>query len=394
MRIAFAYDLVYPFSKGGVEKRIWDLSRLLAARGHEVVVVGMRYWDGDDDLFSDGVRFHGICAPARIHRDDGRRSIWQAVRFAFYLGRYFTRHRFEVIDVQGMSPLSCLVTLLVTRFTTDSVVVTWYEVWRSYWHRYLGFLGYGGQLVEWLVARLGRVHAATSRLTSQRLIDWGVGPVHWMPIGIDYRWINSVGPDRNVVSDVIYVGRLAEHKNINLLIDALAILRLQGIEPFVSIVGEGPERVRLESRVVRAGLSNVRFLGRVESDTDVVSMVKAARVFAFPSVREGFGLAPLEAMAAGLPVVAVAHEQNASTELIESGVTGLLTADDPAYFARGLGELLMDPALRDRMGETARRRAEEHDWARVVDIAERIYLDALGPGRDVTSNSRRQRIAR
>lgn len=394
MRIAFAYDLVYPFSKGGVEKRIWDLSRLLAARGHEVVVVGMRYWDGDDDLVCDGVRFHGICAPTQIHRGDGRRSISQAVRFAFHLGRYVSRHRFDVIDVQGMSPLSCLVTLLVSRFTTDSVVVTWYEVWRGYWHQYLGFLGYGGQLVEWLVARLGRVHAATSRLTSERLIDWGVGPVHWMPIGIDYRWIESVRPDRDSVADVIYVGRLAEHKNINLLIDALAVLRLRSIEPSVLIVGEGPERAGLESRVMGAGLSNVRFLGRVESDTDVVSMLKAARVFAFPSVREGFGLAPLEAMAAGLPVVAVAHEQNAATELIESGVTGVLTADDPADFARGLGELLTDPALRDRMSERARTQAEEHDWPLVVDIAERVYLDSLRPGRDVTSNSRQQRAAR
>ena len=51
-----------------------------------------------------------------------------------------------------MAPLSCLVTLVVSRFKRNPVVVTWYEVWRGYWHQYLGFLGYGGQFVEWLVA--------------------------------------------------------------------------------------------------------------------------------------------------------------------------------------------------------------------------------------------------
>ena len=59
VRIAFVYDLIYPYSKGGVEKRIWDLAHLLSARGHDVDVLGTHSWDGPKELLVDGIRFAG-----------------------------------------------------------------------------------------------------------------------------------------------------------------------------------------------------------------------------------------------------------------------------------------------------------------------------------------------
>ena len=71
MKIAFVYDVVYPYVKGGVEKRIWEMSRRLAARGHEVHIYGMKYWDGPDNIQVEGVMLHGVCAPMKLYKASG-----------------------------------------------------------------------------------------------------------------------------------------------------------------------------------------------------------------------------------------------------------------------------------------------------------------------------------
>ena len=81
MKIAYVYDAVYPWVKGGAEKRIYEISRRLAARGHEVHCYGMKYWPGQDDIEAEGVHLHGICPPRPLYCN-GKRSITQAAYFA------------------------------------------------------------------------------------------------------------------------------------------------------------------------------------------------------------------------------------------------------------------------------------------------------------------------
>ena len=81
MKIAFVYDVIYPYVKGGVEKRIWELAIRLSARGHNVHIVGMKYWDGPDSVEKDGVTLHGIC-PSQTLYADGRRTIGEAIYFS------------------------------------------------------------------------------------------------------------------------------------------------------------------------------------------------------------------------------------------------------------------------------------------------------------------------
>ncbi|MDD3551836.1 MAG: glycosyltransferase, partial [Methanothrix sp.] len=77
MEIAYVYDAVYPWVKGGAEKRIYELSRRLAARGHVVHCYGMKWWQGEDEIEREGVRFHGICEPRPLYVN-GKRSIGEA----------------------------------------------------------------------------------------------------------------------------------------------------------------------------------------------------------------------------------------------------------------------------------------------------------------------------
>ena len=378
MKIGFVYDLVYPYSKGGVEKRIWDLAHLLSAKGHDVEILGAHSWDGPAESVIDGIRFLGVAGQSGIHTRTGRRSIRQGMRFAFSSGRALVGSRYDIVEVQAMAPLSCLFALAICRLTGAVSVVTWYEVWRDYWNEYLGPVGYVGRLVEWLVARLSPVNSAVSGLAASRLKMLGGRNVSLIPIGIDVASIRSTTPATEE-SDILYVGRLVAHKNLELLIDAVALLKMRGVEPRVSIVGEGPHREALVQRAGRQGLHNITFTGRVESHQQVLSMMKSSRVFAFPSTREGFGLAPLEAAACGLPVVAIGHEHNAATELIEDGVNGVIAEATAADFADSLESLLGDGELGDRMAREAVARAETFDWGRIAEQTERFYEDCLSP---------------
>ena len=82
MKIAYVYDAVYPWVKGGAEKRVYELSRRLADRGHEVHCFGIKWWKGDSVIQRDGVFLHGICESRNLYSGD-RRSMREALVFAW-----------------------------------------------------------------------------------------------------------------------------------------------------------------------------------------------------------------------------------------------------------------------------------------------------------------------
>ena len=140
------------------------------------------------------------------------------------------------------------------------------------------------------------------------------------------------------------------------------------------LVGDGPERDTAEHEVDTLGLQkDVRFLGKVESVGDVL---RGADLFLLPSSTESFGLAALEAMACGLPVVASAV--GGIPEVVEEGKTGFLAAvgDVDAMADRAL-RVLEDPATEQRMKRAAAERALEFSTDRVVPRYEQLYEEVL-----------------
>src|SRR5882757_6803010 len=79
VRVAIVYDAVYPYVKGGAERRYYELARRLAERGHDVHWYGMRYWDGPAVRRMGGITYHGVCRPRPLYTPSGRRSISQAL---------------------------------------------------------------------------------------------------------------------------------------------------------------------------------------------------------------------------------------------------------------------------------------------------------------------------
>ncbi|MES3098720.1 glycosyltransferase [Sphingomonas faeni] len=141
---------------------------------------------------------------------------------------------------------------------------------------------------------------------------------------------------------LLMVARLAEQKGHALLLDALPAIRAAHPDMIVLLAGEGPLLTQTARAVAAKGLAGtVRMLG---TRSDVADLMTLADLLVLPSAFEGLPLVALEAMAAGLPVVATVAPGNA--EAIEDGVTGRLTAADPASFADAIVTLLAD---RDRL---------------------------------------------
>lgn len=173
MKIAFVYDVVYPCVKGGVEKRIREIADRLAARGHDVHIIGMKYWDGPDSIKKNGVTLHGICPPQPLYTD-GRRSIREALSFSFYLIPFLLREEFDLIDCQQFPFFPCFPVKLVSLWKKKPFVITWHEVWGDYWYEYLGWKGAVGKGTECLIARFTPYRIAVSGTTAKKLRHLGV----------------------------------------------------------------------------------------------------------------------------------------------------------------------------------------------------------------------------
>lgn len=176
---------------------------------------------------------------------------------------------------------------------------------------------------------------------------------------------------------LVFVGRLRYYKGLQFLISAM-----RGLEPAHAIlVGDGDERPRLEALAQELGVADrVHFPGTLD-DTEMIAHLHAADVFVLPShlPSEAFGLAQIEAMAAGVPVVCTDLPTGVPYVNVH-GETGLVVppADDTAL-AGAIAELLNDTSRRMRMGEAAHRRAHaEFSAERMAERLDGVYRELLG----------------
>ncbi len=175
------------------------------------------------------------------------------------------------------------------------------------------------------------------------------------------------------------VGRLEPIKGHRVLLDAFLSLAPRFPDLYLTLAGDGQLLPELRQEAARSDVaSRVRFLGWRD---DLPAVLRAFDVFAFPSLNEGMGIALLEAMAAGLPIVA--SSVGGIPEVLGRGEAGLLVeAGSAAALAEGLERLLLDPALRARASNAAKERARRYSVEAMLTRIEILYRELLsGPGR-------------
>jgi glycosyltransferase involved in cell wall biosynthesis len=157
---------------------------------------------------------------------------------------------------------------------------------------------------------------------------------------------------------MLYIGRVAHEKNIEFLMRIFAQVRTSVPNALFVIAGEGPARESLRELAARLGVAqDVRFVGYLDRDTELLDCYAAADVFVFASRTETQGLVLLEAMAQGAPLVSTAKLGTCS--ILKDGCGALIVAEELEPFAAAAVRVLQDAQLRANLAQAGRRYARE-----------------------------------
>lgn len=252
------------------------------------------------------------------------------------------------------------------------VLLTYHTFFEEYLHHYAPLLP--AVALRALARRISRAQCnavdaviVPSTAMRQRLADYGVSqPMHVLPTGIPlddfaggkrqrFRRRLQVPDDAPIA---LFIGRVAHEKNIGFLLEVAAQMRARLANFILVVAGEGPALTALRREADRLGLGDsVRFVGYLDRHADLPDCYAAADVFVFASRTETQGLVLLEAMAAGLPVVALA--EMGTVDILAPQRGARIAPADVAGFAAVLATVLDDHELRQQLSQEARRYSQE-----------------------------------
>ncbi|GAA2710692.1 MULTISPECIES: glycosyltransferase [Streptomyces] len=242
--------------------------------------------------------------------------------------------------------------VLLSHERLDAILAPWLPAWvplrpaADAWNRRL--------------VRLFDAVVSLSAFSCAEFVRIGAPVLHRVPLGVDLDVFSpsAAAPGAPDGVRLVYVGRLSREKQPHLPIETLRVLRERGLPARLDVLGDGPERHRLERRA--AGLP-ARFHGYLSDRRSVAALTAAADVALAPCPAESFGLAALESLACGTPVVTA--DRGAARELLAPGA-GTAVHPEAEAMADGVQHVLTHPKPARRAA--ARARAEEFPWARAV----------------------------
>jgi glycosyltransferase involved in cell wall biosynthesis len=248
---------------------------------------------------------------------------------------------------------------------------------------------YFATLVKRSVKHADRV-IAVSDYTRRDVLDFTRAPESRVtPVlqGVDLKYASSVPAEalheirtRHDLTGryLLYAGQQKAYKNVGLLLEVLSQLRSDANFSDVKLVlvGARESSAGIEAAIVRHGLeSAVVQPGYIKDEAQLIALYQGASAFVFPSRYEGFGLPPLEAMAAGIPVVS--SNRTSLPEVV--GNAGLLVdPDDVLEWTRSIKRVLSEDALRATLIDEGRKRVREFSWQRTADATLDVYHAVIG----------------
>jgi glycosyltransferase involved in cell wall biosynthesis len=237
----------------------------------------------------------------------------------------------------------------------------------------------GRALARVVLDKAGAVTAVSSYLAQRAAQLLHLDPARFivqpMPLDVErYSHLSSGG------GGIVTVGRLVAQKRIGTLLEAVARLKATGIELPLRIVGDGPERRSLEYYATRLGIAGMTdFVGEVPPEA-IPEQIGDADVFAFPATDEGLGLAAVEALLLGVPVVASQGGGGVSEFVPPEGAGRLVSGDSAGEMAVAIADLVNDEQSRLRAAELGRQLRIRFEPDRVAAVFEAVYDRARATG--------------
>lgn len=355
---------------GGVELRALGLLRELAKK-HQVTVICS--YQGRQPRVSrvagvEVIRV-GIVSPYANVGNILPRLVYAIA--AFVTGLVVARP--DVID--GYSYLNYPVASLVGVCRQVPAVLTYHESWSAQeWIAHKG----------WFTGTLGAVWTHVSRLlpynrviavsnaTKRRLAEQHFKNVDVVYNGIDTAMVDAVTAKKMTAPSVVCAARLIKSKRVDVLIDAVAVLKKTIPDLRLTVLGDGAELSALQKQVARRRVQkNVAIITKKLKFREQLRIMKQHRVFCLPSDVEGFGMAVVAAMAAGLPVVCT--DIPVFKEVTNNEGALHFRQGNAQDLAEKLKQLLIDKTLADQKAREALLRAKRFEWSTLSKEAERVY---------------------
>ena len=367
-RQALKIGIVSPYGyphPGGVNEHVRFTYEAMTRMGHDVWIITSKYGrerESEGHVIRLGT---GWAAPA--NGSVGRVT----------LGLRFKRQAREVLEAQRFDVLHFHEPFVP--FLSPTVLDQSRTVNIATFHAFGGFspsYWIGKRFAGRLAARLdGRI--AVSSAARHFISRYFPGEYRIIPNGVDIDRFADAEPYeelRDGTLNILFVGRFEERKGLIHLLKAYHRLRKRKVDARLLVIGAGPKLREYKRYVGLRGIRDVEFLGRV-SDEEKVRYFASADIYCAPNTgQESFGIVLLEAMAAGVPIVA--SDIHGFKRVVERNVQGILVEPrNPRALAAALYTLARDPDLRHEMGEAGRARAPEFSWERVTERIVDYYYE-------------------
>jgi phosphatidylinositol alpha-mannosyltransferase len=356
LKVGIVSPYGYPHP-GGVNEHVRHTYQAMRRMGHDVWIITSKYGrerESEGHIIRLGT---GYAFPA--NGSMGRVTVsW---RFKERARELLAEHRFDILHfhepfVPFLSP-----TVLDQ---SDTVNIATFHAFGGFSPSYWIGKRFAGRLADLLHGRI-----AVSGAARHFISRYFPGEYRIIPNGVDLDRFADAEPFeelRDGTLNILFVGRFEERKGLIHLLKAYHRLRKRHVDARLLVIGTGPKAREYRRFVGLRGVRDVEWLGRV-SDDDKARYFASADIFCSPATgQESFGIVLLEAMAAGVPIVA--SDIHGYKNVLQRGVQGLLVEPRNAMaLAAALYKLAGDPDLRHSMGEAGRARAPEYSWDRVTE---------------------------
>lgn len=380
MRIGILQETYLPFI-GGSSYRYHQVFKRLAKAGHEIDVYTARLsptFKSEEEI--DGLHVYRIATPKGLLKDGGEfRVVSDTLRLTIGSSLKIARNgRYDIYEVNHSPLFPAFAAQLLSKIKRVPVSITFHEVWKELWFDYVKskLTCRAGIFLERLTTRVGNHIIAVSETTKQRLVDcYRVRPekISVISNGVELGLYRRASRPK-IPYKIVYLGRLNEHKKVNLLIDAFKKVKQSIPEATLQIAGEGPQRSRLEK--LSRGVPGITFCGTV-SEEEKARILSSAWLYVLPSIREGQGITLLEAMASQTPTVASFVDGSGVISVIEDAKNGLLVRPEAGQLAEAILRYNHSPELYARVQREGLKFVEPLDWDNIALQHENLYRSML-----------------
>lgn len=356
-KIGIVTEYFYPHL-GGITEHVYHFSREMIARGYEVVVLTGYEGETTDVDLPPSLRIIRLGRSVSLFSNHSFGKVTLGPRLGEKIRQVLDEEKFDLLHIH--SPLMMTLPILFQKYTNTVTVGTFHTYFDSiFFYRLLrkGLQRY----LDKLDGRIAVAPSCVEAMDRYFQADYTI-----IPNGVATTWFANPPKIKKFEegANILFLGRLDPRNGLDHLLDAFPHVARRMPEAKLIVVGDGPMRHFYEEKAAPFVGRKIFFEGQINGHRP--EYLAASRVFCYPATKASFGITILEAMAAGVPVVAT--DNRGFRDIVRDGENGLLIPPDrPTALAGALVSLLQNRSLAGKLAVEGRKTAELCSWPRVTD---------------------------